>query len=260
MQVKEKPLVSVIIPTYNRVHFLARTLKSVLDQDYPNIEIIVVDDGSTDQTLRFLSQYEDIRKIFFPQHRGQCSTRNAGLDIANGKYIQMLDDDDELPLGKIKKQVEFLEDHPEVDIVYGDLLVFHGPKFHHIIYGTDVNYNLKETFIQNLKDDISPMISIAHQFTPDHTYFRISTGTGIYRKNNLRYDPYIENNFNIGADIDMWCQMILAGMKFHHLKMAGLNYNIHDKNLSLSRDNLFKIKLEAMKYFIEKYKKRCGIK
>lgn len=264
MKEKKNPLVSVIIPTYNRAEFLLRCLRSVFIQDYEPIEIIIVDDCSKVPVFPLLQTLDyskfPILVINFFEHKGQCSARNAGLNAAKGKYIQMLDDDDELPPNKIKKQVEFLEFEPDVGIVYGNLHVYQGSKFSHIIHGTDANYNLKETFIHNLKQNPTPMVNIAHSFTPDRTYFRISTGTGLYRKNNLRYDTHIERNFNIGADLDMWCQMIFAGMKFKHLEMPGLYYHVHEKNLSINRERLSHLKIQSNKYFIEKYQKRLGIK
>lgn len=86
-------LVTVIIPTYNRKPFIARAIESVLNQSYPHIELIVVDDGSTDDTRSLVETYTGIQYVY-KQNGRQASARNAGLSIANGHYIATLDSDD----------------------------------------------------------------------------------------------------------------------------------------------------------------------
>jgi glycosyltransferase involved in cell wall biosynthesis len=110
-----KPLVSIIIPTYNRAHIIGETLDSVLVQTYPNWECIVVDDGSTDETCVLLGEYlnKDIRFKYLVKpadiKKGASSSRNLGLKIAKGEYIQFLDSDDILAKNKIEMQLELLE-------------------------------------------------------------------------------------------------------------------------------------------------------
>ena len=86
-------LVSVIIPTYNRADRVGVAIKSVLDQDHKNIELIVVDDGSTDHTGTVLSQFSKI-SIIKQQNKGQGAARQTGLELAKGHYIASLDSDD----------------------------------------------------------------------------------------------------------------------------------------------------------------------
>jgi glycosyltransferase involved in cell wall biosynthesis len=89
----EFPLVSVIIPTYNRAYIVHKAIESVLAQTYKNIEIIVVDDGSNDNTDQVIANYEQVVYIK-KQHEGQAEARNAGLNIAKGEYLASLDSDD----------------------------------------------------------------------------------------------------------------------------------------------------------------------
>lgn len=118
------PLVSVIIPCFNQEKYLAESLESVFSQTYPCIEIIVIDDGSTDATASIAKSY--IGRIRFVQqtNRGASAARNAGLAICVGKYIQYLDGDDIIETNKIEKQVTFLETHPKVGIIYSDVRYF----------------------------------------------------------------------------------------------------------------------------------------
>lgn len=86
--------VSVIIPAYNKADLTVKTVQSVLSQTYVNIEIIVVDDGSTDNTREKLSVYATKIKYFYKNNGGACSARNAGIRLANGRYIAFIDCDD----------------------------------------------------------------------------------------------------------------------------------------------------------------------
>ncbi len=88
------PLVSVIIPTYNCARYIAKAVDSVLAQTYPSVEIIVIDDGSTDDTLEVLSRYYGRITTISQSNQGQAAARNAGLAAAKGKYLALLDADD----------------------------------------------------------------------------------------------------------------------------------------------------------------------
>ncbi|NBC25933.1 MAG: glycosyltransferase [Bacteroidetes bacterium] len=118
------PLVSIVIPTYNRPEHLERALESALRQTYENLEIIVVDDGSELNLKLFEKTYPSVRFLKNKTNRGPCYSRNRGLKASNGEYINFLDDDDELYPNKIKLQVEkFLEsDDPNLGMVTCHLL------------------------------------------------------------------------------------------------------------------------------------------
>lgn len=118
-----KPLVSIIIATYNARRWLGEAIDSVLAQTYPNCEVILVDDGSTDGTGQFVAErYGDRVRYHWKENGGMGSARSAGLEIASGKYIQHLDSDDILLPHKIESQVAYLETHPEVAFVYSRTL------------------------------------------------------------------------------------------------------------------------------------------
>lgn len=114
-------LVSVIIPAYNRVAYVDQTVRSVLEQTYPHVELIVVDDGSSDGTYERLQQYGDaIRLLTHEGHsnRGQSAALNLGLAAARGEYIAILDSDDYWAPEKLARQVAYLEAHAEIGLVY----------------------------------------------------------------------------------------------------------------------------------------------
>ena len=107
-------LVSVIIPTYNRHQLLQLTIESVLAQTYPAIEIIVVDDGSTDGTATMLAQYAGRITHIRQANRGGTAARNAGIQAASGDYLTFLDHDDLILPAKIERQVRMLNTRPEI--------------------------------------------------------------------------------------------------------------------------------------------------
>jgi len=116
-----KDKVSVIIPAYNRARYIRQTVESVLNQSYANIETIVVDDGSTDGTREILESYTGkIRLLEHTgrQNRGQSASINLGLEHASGEYVAILDSDDFWEANKIELQIRYLEQNPDVGLVY----------------------------------------------------------------------------------------------------------------------------------------------
>jgi len=110
MKELNKPLVSVIIPAYNAERYLKTCLESVFSQTWKNIEVIIVDDGSIDNTPKIALEFESQNvKIKFQKNKGGCSARNAGIRMSSGKYLQFLDADDLISPEKIEKQVIALE-------------------------------------------------------------------------------------------------------------------------------------------------------
>ncbi len=112
------PLASVIIPAYNCAQYIALAVRSALDQDYPNKEIIVVNDGSTDSTAEVLAQFGARIVVINQANCGVAAARNRGMQSARGDYIALLDADDVWLPGKLRKQVDYLSAHPELGAVY----------------------------------------------------------------------------------------------------------------------------------------------
>lgn len=115
-----RPLVSIVTPTYNRAPYLEETIESVLTQDYPAVEYIVLDDGSTDNTIEVLSKYAD--RLIWQSHlnMGETRTVNKGLSMAHGEIIAVVNSDDPLLPGAISEGVAFLEAHPDILVAYPD--------------------------------------------------------------------------------------------------------------------------------------------
>jgi len=116
------PLVTVITPAYNQGKFIRDTIESVLAQDYPNIELIVLNDGSTDETEAILKEYNGRIKWETQKNMGQTPTINKGWKMGNGEIITWLNSDDTYLPGAVRKAVEYLAAHPETGVVYGETI------------------------------------------------------------------------------------------------------------------------------------------
>ncbi|WP_156902619.1 glycosyltransferase family 2 protein [Desulfomicrobium escambiense] len=121
-----RPLVSVILPVLNGEKSLVIALKSIVDQTYDNWELFVLDDGSIDKSVTIINDIQDHRVFpILPNHdRGLALRLNQGIHMANGKYIARMDADDISFPERLARQVEFLEAHPDVDLVGTRILVF----------------------------------------------------------------------------------------------------------------------------------------
>jgi glycosyltransferase involved in cell wall biosynthesis len=114
------PLVSIIIPTYNYAKYISRAIDSALSQTYPNIEVIVIDDGSTDETSSVVTKYGRRLSYLRQENKGASSARNLGISVSHGEYIAFLDADDQYRLENVEHKVQFLQDHKEYRWVYSD--------------------------------------------------------------------------------------------------------------------------------------------
>lgn len=120
MPVAEGPLVSIVTPSFNQGTFIGQTIASVLGQDYPRIEYLVVDGGSTDGTLEVLRRFGDRLGWVSEPDRGQSDAINKGWRKTRGEVIAWLNADDLYRPGAVRKVVEFFRAHPDIDLVYGD--------------------------------------------------------------------------------------------------------------------------------------------
>lgn len=125
---QQVPLVSVLVPCYNYADYVGEAIQSILSQDYPNLELIIVDDGSTDHSVAVIeSNLRDWQRIpgvqraqlIQQQNQGVSSALNTALAAAQGEYIATFDADDVMPSGRLQVQVEYLQDRPEVGCLGG---------------------------------------------------------------------------------------------------------------------------------------------
>ena len=114
-------LISIIMPVYNGEAFIGEAIRSVLDQSYPNWELIIIDDGSNDDTSNIVNAFSDSRiRYTYQENRGQSAALNKGFDLAIGDYVTTLDSDDWYPQNSLYDRVCYLDQHPQFSAVYGD--------------------------------------------------------------------------------------------------------------------------------------------
>ncbi len=122
---ENQPLVSVIMPAYNARPYIAEAIQSVLNQDYPNIELIVIDDGSVDGSAEFAESFGPRVRVIRQANAGVAAARNRGLAEARGELIAFLDADDVWLPGKLSVQVAYLNQNPDTAVVYGIFTRWH---------------------------------------------------------------------------------------------------------------------------------------
>jgi len=121
---KKVPTVSVIIPSYNSAPYLPETLDSILSQSYQDFEIIVVDDGSTDNTREVIQPFLKYINYVYEKNKGPAPARNTGIRAAKGKFIAFNDSDDTWLPQKLAIQIDYFQNHPEIGLVYTDVILF----------------------------------------------------------------------------------------------------------------------------------------
>jgi len=154
-QMVHPPKVSIILPSYNRAHLLPRAIRSVLNQDYQDWELLIWDDGSTDETRQVVATYKDERiKYYFETNHGAAYARNRAVEKASGDLLAFLDSDDEWKPEKLTLQVAALNSHPEIDVLFTDFsnIHEHDGKVHHTF--VDYQHALQKTVRENCAGEV----------------------------------------------------------------------------------------------------------
>jgi len=116
-------MISVIVATFQRAHYLGESLESIFGQSYSDIEVIVVDDGSTDNTRAVAASFAGCR-YFFQENHGVSHARNKGVALARGEYLAFLDSDDFWPSCKLQRQMTCMKENPDIELLFGNAVQF----------------------------------------------------------------------------------------------------------------------------------------
>lgn len=208
-------LVSVIIPVYNGDKYIGSAIDSVLKQDYPNIEIIIIDDGSTDNTESIVKAYGNKIKYFYKENGGEASARNHGLKVAKGEFIAFLDCDDLYRKDKISKQVKTLLENPKCGFIYNDVDVINDYN--------DFLYTLKsEDEFVNREDMLAYVLY--RQIIP-------ATASIMIRQNCLDSSIYYTEKYSNSVDYFFSIRLLMK-TKGKYLKESLYLYRRHEGNLT----------------------------
>lgn len=191
-----RPAVSIIIPCYNAEHWVSEAIESCLNQTYPNVEIIVVDDGSTDGSLEILRRYLPRIRLETGPNRGGNGARNRGFALSSGEYIQYLDADDYLEPEKIARQVRFLEE-TKADAVYGD--------WRYRRHLTDVRFSYLDR-IEVSGDQQDILASLL-------SFWLVNGGAVLYRRHVVNHVGGWDETLRAAQDIDFLTSVALSGAR-----------------------------------------------
>lgn len=190
MKMCERPFFSVVIPTYNRERFIGKAIKSVLQQTCKDYELIVVDDGSTDQTSKIVKSFGKRVQYVYTKNGGPSAGRNKGISLAKGKYIAFLDSDDVYLPNKLEKNKEFLETHPECRFLYS--------------WYYDVRRGRRKELISNMKgaSDLNKF-----RFDLYERKFTIRTSTAVIHHSCFDKVGLFNSKYRYSQDWDMWLRL-----------------------------------------------------
>jgi glycosyltransferase involved in cell wall biosynthesis len=232
------PKVSIILPTYNGAKWIKNAMQSVLNQSFVDWELLVVNDGSIDNTDEVISSFTDerIKYIKNEQNLGLQKTLNKGINLAKGEYVARLDDDDQwIDLHKLEKQIEYLEQNKKCVLVGTGVIV--------------VDENGKEILrYLNKKTDkkIRASILFKNNFVHSSVVFRKDKvlEVGLYGEGEESH--HIE-------DYDLWLRLGLVG-EFYNLPIYGVLYMTRNSGISLkNRKEQFLKSLNLIKKYKNKY-------
>jgi glycosyltransferase involved in cell wall biosynthesis len=191
------PHVSVIIPTYNRATYISRAIESILSQSYRDFEVIVVDDGSCDNTKQVVQAYGDRVRYMFQDNAGPGAARNLGIRTSEGMYLAFLDSDDAWMPEFLAKTVGALDVHPEVDAVTTTIYV--GPAA-----------RTKEALMEGVQTGVWQLPAPVPRRQVPFILNGFCAGTVLVRKDVVtRYGGYYEHGCTLGEDVYLWVQVVL---------------------------------------------------
>ncbi len=215
----QSELVSIITPVYNGEKYLRQAIESVLNQTYHHWELVIIDDGSTDNTDSIIKSYDDPRiKYTYQENRGQAAALNHGLNLALGDYVTTLDADDWYPPNSLGDRVEFLNHNPNFGAVYGD-----GN------YCNEVGENLLK-FSEHMPNGISGDVYDMLIVSP----FYGTGATVLIRKSTL------DQNKIVYDETIFWCQdwdfyiRVAANATFGYVNTITIQYRLHGEGMTLA--------------------------
>lgn len=222
------PKVSVIIPTYNRAGYLCQAIDSVLSQTFRDFELIVVDDGSVDDTKKLLERYGDKIKFFYQENKGVGAARNLGIVKARGEYLAFLDSDDYWFENKLQY---------EMDIIKQSKACFvHCSAF--------VELNAGQTKL------IKPTLP-ARKFEDLLRSNGIVTSSVILHKNCIEKVGLFDESLKIAEDYEFWLRILYLGNIALYLDKTLLIYRVHDKNISKNIEETKKYEIMICRKMLE---------
>ena len=223
MDVSRPPLVSIVTPTFNMARYLPETIESVLSQDYPRIEYIVADGGSTDATLEILNRYRGRLRYFSGKDQGPSDAIHRGFQSASGEVFAWLNADDTYLPGAVRTGVEYLVAHADIDVVYGEG------------HWIDERGAIIDRYPTQPFDP--PLLARECFICQPAAFIRASA----YRRCDL--DPHV----NLSFDYDLWIRMAKQGFRFASIPQFLANSRMHGGAKTLcQREEVFRASIALL--------------
>jgi glycosyltransferase involved in cell wall biosynthesis len=216
--IKGQPFISICIPTYNRAQFLSLAVKSALNQMYNKYEILIVDDGSNDNTEEIVKSFASPKLRYIKkENEGRPKTRNKLIHEAKGEYILWLDDDDLLPENLLIEYSKILQKNPAVDIVYGNMQMFDSQS------GNKLQLLIPIDYSQNNEHLLSNLISGKG----------ITFAGSLMRKKMLTENNGFDEEYLRAQDNELWSRIGLK-TNFYKTNFTVYQYRIHEGCISFA--------------------------
>lgn len=231
--------ISVIIPAYNYAQYLNETVMSVLNQTYKNLECIIVDDGSTDNTKNIISnlQKSDDRLIYiYQENQGLSAARNKGMKISSGDYIAFLDADDLWLKEKLENQIKKLFSH-NADVVFSDF-----------------DYLKNNEIINNNEKDDSDNLDI-YDFIKKCP-IRGSASSIMFKKSVFKEVGFFDTSLRAVEDLDYWFRIALSGFNFTFFNKKDVIIRQHMESMSKGYEKMFFFQIYTLEKQIYLLKKK----
>ena len=209
------PLVTVVIPTYNQASYLPAAIQSVLEQDYPNVELVVVDDGSTDATPGVIAGYGDALVHLGQPNRGAANALNAGIRAATGSLVCWLSSDDVFLPGKLRRQVDAFREDPDLGFCYTGFVTMDAD-------GRDLR---DKSDVPTIHPDLFVSVFWANP---------VNGSTVMMPKAIFDEVGPFDETLRADVDGDMWLR-VLKTRRARYLPGASLRYRVHGAALSADK-------------------------
>ena len=247
-----EPLVSVIIPAYNCADTLSETIDSVLEQTYGNIEIVVVDDGSTDGTGKIAEGYIESGKVrcYRQENGGPGAARNRGIEAARGEFLAFVDADDSLMADSIENRMALLAEAGDLELVYANYFIRHLNKA--------VTVGFDETYPEKYRSLCREYVhGVVFEGCPSDIFgipLKIWTGTVLVGRNLMKSAGPFRTDISVGEDRDMWIRMSMNAGRIGYVGSPVACYNFSGSSLTGRDPVQYAIARRDLNYyFLEKY-------
>lgn len=211
----DPPRVSVVVPLYNKREHIAACVRSVLRQTYPNVETVVVDDGSTDGSANEIECFMDTIRYVRYDNAGPSIARNRGINLATAEFIAFLDADDRWLPTKLATQMDFLVSHPEIVWCATNCVMVGGPPTAR-----------RKTLSEWVDDGSEPWIVYEDWFAANTGKTRILTSGVVVKRSVLERVGYFDPEIPSGQDADLWMRIADAYSAYGYCRVPQFSYSV----------------------------------